>query len=85
MSPATPDLWHDERGFVISAELTLISTIVVLAMVVGMAGLSNSITQELTAMSTPANPSQNFDRYPSLGFAQQALSDSQTGIASTSP
>ena len=41
------NLWNDEAGFVISAELVLVSTVVVLACVVGLAEVSNGVNQEL--------------------------------------
>ncbi|MCA8992437.1 MAG: branched-chain amino acid aminotransferase [Planctomycetaceae bacterium] len=40
-------LWNDEAGFVVSAELVLIATILVLGMVVGLAEVSNGLNQEL--------------------------------------
>ena len=40
-------LWQDEAGFIVSAELVLISTIVVLGMIVGLSELSHGINQEL--------------------------------------
>lgn len=40
-------LWNDDGGFVVSAELVLVSTIAVLACVVGLAEISNGINQEL--------------------------------------
>lgn len=40
-------LFEDEAGFIVSAELVLVSTILVLGMVVGLAELSNGINQEL--------------------------------------
>lgn len=41
------NLWHDEAGFVISAELILVSTVTVLAMVVGLSEVAYGINQEL--------------------------------------
>lgn len=41
------NLWNDEAGFVISAELVLITTIAVLAMVVGLSEVAYGINQEL--------------------------------------
>ncbi len=41
------DLWRDEAGFIISAELVLVATIVVIGMVVGLAILRNQVVQEL--------------------------------------
>ena len=41
------NLYHDDAGFIVSAELILISTIVVLGSVVGLSEVSHSINQEL--------------------------------------
>ncbi|MFN0199134.1 MAG: hypothetical protein ACKVT0_20485 [Planctomycetaceae bacterium] len=40
-------LWNDERGFVISAELILIATILVIGLVVGMSEVQFAVGQEL--------------------------------------
>ena len=40
-------LWQDEAGFVISAELALVSTIASLGMVAGLAEASNQVHGEL--------------------------------------
>jgi hypothetical protein len=40
-------LWADEAGFVISAELVLISTILVIGLIVGMVSLRNQVVEEL--------------------------------------
>ena len=40
-------LWNDEAGFVLSAELVLLLTLGVLAMVVGIHAVAKSINQEL--------------------------------------
>ena len=40
-------LKNDEAGFIVSAELILVSTIVVLGMIVGLAEVSHGINQEL--------------------------------------
>ncbi len=40
-------LWKDEAGFIISAELVLISTIAVLGMVVGLSEVAWGINEEL--------------------------------------
>ncbi len=44
-------LIDDENGFIISAELVLVMTIAVLAMVVGLAAVRDSITSELNDIS----------------------------------
>jgi hypothetical protein len=41
------NLYQDEAGFIVSAELILIATITVIACVVGLAEVSNSINNEL--------------------------------------
>ncbi|MCH9792407.1 MAG: branched-chain amino acid aminotransferase [Planctomycetes bacterium] len=40
-------LMNDEAGFIVSAELVLISTIAVLAMIVGLSEVAHNINQEL--------------------------------------
>lgn len=40
-------LWHDDAGFVVSAELVLVATIAVLAMVVGLSEVALSVSNEL--------------------------------------
>lgn len=40
-------LWQNEDGFIVSAELVLIATILVLALVVGLTAVRNSLTAEL--------------------------------------
>ena len=40
-------LWNDEAGVIISAELVLVMTIAVIAMVVGLHAVAKSVTMEL--------------------------------------
>jgi len=40
-------LWDDEAGFIISAELVLVATIVVIGMIVGLVMVRNQVVQEL--------------------------------------
>lgn len=40
-------LWRDEAGFVISAELVLIATILVIGMIVGLSTIRDQVVQEL--------------------------------------
>ncbi|MDP1799050.1 MAG: branched-chain amino acid aminotransferase [Planctomycetaceae bacterium] len=47
MTSLTRKLWNDDAGFVVSSELVLVATIVVLGMVVGLSELSHGINQEL--------------------------------------
>jgi hypothetical protein len=41
------EVWVDEAGFIISAELILVATIVVISMVVGLVCIRNQVVQEL--------------------------------------
>ncbi|MGO8752005.1 MAG: hypothetical protein ACLQNE_39185 [Thermoguttaceae bacterium] len=43
-------LWADEAGFIVSAELCLVATILVLGMIVGLCTLRNQVVQELIAV-----------------------------------
>ncbi|MBI1311007.1 branched-chain amino acid aminotransferase [bacterium] len=47
MSNLINTLWNDENGFVVSAELVLITTIAVLGLVVGLSEVSHAINNEL--------------------------------------
>lgn len=40
-------LWKDESGFVVSAELILVSSILVVGMIVGLASIRDQIVQEM--------------------------------------
>lgn len=40
-------LWNDENGFVISAELVLVATILVIGLIVGLAEVQNAVVNEL--------------------------------------
>ena len=41
------NLWNDEAGFIISAELVLVATIVVIGLIVGLTVVRNQVVQEL--------------------------------------
>ena len=51
MTRCLAQLWKDEHGFILSAELVLISTILVLGMIVGLTSLQSSVVGELTDVS----------------------------------
>ena len=40
-------LWKDEAGFIVSAELVLVATILVIGMIVGLVCIRNQVVQEL--------------------------------------
>ncbi|HZZ81916.1 MAG TPA: hypothetical protein VFE62_25680 [Gemmataceae bacterium] len=41
-------LWNDDNGFIVSAELVLVATIVVIGMITGLVAIRNDVTSELT-------------------------------------
>ena len=60
-------LWNDENGVILSAELVLIGTILVLGMIVGLVELQCSIVAELSDLSSAFG---NLDQsYQVSGFA----------------
>jgi Flp pilus assembly pilin Flp len=59
-------LWHDEAGFVASAELVLIATIGSLAMVVGLAEVSLPINMELQNVASDYGPANQTGLYNGL-------------------
>ncbi len=44
-------LWDDENGFVISSELVLVGTLLVLGLIVGLTELRNQVVQELADLA----------------------------------
>lgn len=65
-------LLRDEEGFVISAELILIATILCLGMVVGLTEVSRSVSNELIDVANAHNRVNQGRRYQSLGWNQGA-------------
>ena len=57
MNTLLAQLMADEAGFIVSAELVLVATILVLGMIVGLSEVANGINQELedvgSAFSSP--------------------------------
>ena len=45
-------LWNDEAGFVVSAELVLVATVGVLSMIVGLSEVAYNVNQELEDVGT---------------------------------
>src|ERR1051326_5979388 len=86
--------WKDEHGFVVSAELILVATIVVLGLVVGLVEVRQAISEELEDVASAfgsVNQSYNFiglstekAQTSGSGFSDQAdLCDSQFDIGGT--
>ena len=62
-------LWNDEAGVILSAEIVLVSTILVLGMIVGLVELQCSIVSELSDLSSAFG---NLDQsYQLSGFASE--------------
>jgi hypothetical protein len=59
-------LWNEEAGFVVSAELILISTIAVLAMIVGLSEVAYGVTQELEDTASAFGAINQSYRYTGL-------------------
>ena len=89
-------LWKDEAGFIVSAELILIATIGVLAMVVGLSEVSVAINQELEDVASAFGSVNQSYRYQGLtghggnfngtGFGDSIdFCDGSNNILSTSP
>lgn len=66
MTTLLKTLWTDEAGFIVSAELVLISTIAVLAMVVGLSEVSQAINQELNDVASAYGTINQSFRYQGL-------------------
>lgn len=60
------NLWKDEAGFIVSAELVLIATIGVLSMVVGLTEVASSINQELEDVASAFGAINQSFRYQGL-------------------
>lgn len=61
MSTLTIALLNDEAGFIVSAELVLVATIVVLGMIVGLTEVSSAVNEELEDVgSAIGSVSQSF-------------------------
>jgi Flp pilus assembly pilin Flp len=48
-------LWRDEAGFILSAELVLIATVAILAMIVGLAAARDGVNSELADIGQAIN------------------------------
>ncbi len=49
-------LWDDEDGVILSAELVLIGTILILGMIVGLVGLQTAVVAELSDLGNSISP-----------------------------
>ncbi len=95
MTSLIKTLWNDENGFIVSAELVLIATILIVGLVVGLAEVSHAVNNELEDVAS-AFGSMNQSFYvkglhsdckgstPGSGFHdEEDLCDSQYDIVGT--
>jgi Flp pilus assembly pilin Flp len=66
MTTLALSLWKDEAGFIVSAELVLIATVAVLAMVVGLSEVANAVNQELEDVASSFGSVNQSFRYQGL-------------------
>lgn len=90
-------LWSDDAGFIISAELVLVATVAVLAMVVGLAEVGSAVNQELEDVGSAVGAVQQSYYYSGVesrgkgaiygsGFNDAAdTCDSQFDLIATDP
>lgn len=62
------NLYKDEAGFIVSAELVLVSTLAVIAMIVGLSEVAHNVNEELEDVGTSfGRMSQTFQVYGTAG------------------
>jgi Flp pilus assembly pilin Flp len=76
-------LLDDEQGFVVTSELILISTIVCLAMVVGLTEVSHAVTGELIDVANGYSRLNQGRRYHKLGWHDNGGNDSMAEVSGT--
>ncbi len=76
MKTLLTNLWQEEAGFVVTAELILISTIAVLAMVVGLSEVALGVSQELEDTGSAFGSVNQTFRYNGLAGHQGSSSGS---------
>ncbi len=69
-------LWKDEAGFVVSAELVLVSTIVVLSLVVGLSEVANGVNEELEDVGSAVGSINQTLRYSGFSGHKGAIAGS---------
>ena len=66
MATLAANLWADEAGFIVSAELVLVSTILVLGMTVGLSEVSFAVNQELEDVASAFGSINQSYRYEGM-------------------
>lgn len=73
MTALFASLYADEAGFIVSAELVLVATIAVLALVVGLSEVAHAVNQELEDVATAFGTVNQSYRYQGLTGHQGAV------------
>ena len=68
-------LWNDEEGFIISSELVLVSTILVIGMIVGLVVVRNQVVQELVDVGQAIGAMSQSYAFGGVWKADVALTD----------
>ena len=68
-------LWSDEAGFVVSAELVLVATIVVIGMIVGLTSLRNQVVEELVDVGQAIGSMSQSYAFAGIYKTQTAFTD----------
>jgi len=66
-------LWTDEAGFIISAELVLVATIVVIGLIIGLVMVRNQVVQELADVAQAIGSLSQTYSYPGLWVRDHAV------------
>lgn len=67
-------LFHDEAGFIVSAELILVATIVVIGTIVGLSEVTNAVNQELEDVASAfGSVNQSFQFSGAVGHKGHAV------------
>jgi uncharacterized membrane protein YkgB len=66
-------LWTDEAGFIISAELVLVATIVVIGLIIGLVMVRNQVVQELADVAQAIGSLSQTYCFPGLWVAHHAV------------
>jgi Flp pilus assembly pilin Flp len=71
------NLFNDENGFVVSAELILVATIVVLGLIVGLAEVRQAVSEELEDVASAIGAMNQSYTYSGLKTPKSCLSGSR--------
>ncbi len=78
-------LWHDQRGFVYSMDVILVSTILALGTIVGLVCLRDQVLQELSDVANAVGSLNQSYSYSSRTITAGSFSASVAGASYTNP